>query len=114
MPNPHPISHLGPDSAAKGRAAQHFTRKWYKETLLKIFRGEIKCNSTQLTALCKFADQRGWITPVKRRAVPLKDKPKSKPAITTDIMQRLAWFNSSAGSHNLTTATDCNATQTQA
>src|SRR5260221_3448001 len=94
MPNPHPGSHLTDEIRAKGRATQMFTRRWYRDTLLKIFRGDIECSAVQFNALCKFADQRGWFPPNRPKTKAFNGKSvKPKPEVTQDMIDRLSAFN---------------------
>src|SRR5260221_4787668 len=86
--------HLTPEAAARGRQNQGLTRKWYKETLLGIFKGEIKCNSSQLNALKAFADLRGWYPPERPKSRKIKgDRSKFKPQASEDVLNRLSAFN---------------------
>jgi hypothetical protein len=92
--NPH---NLTPEAAARGRAKQTLTRKWYKATLLAIFRGEIKCSSVQLTALKTFADSRGWFPPKRPKEHAIAEKrSRIKPQANDDVLQRLVAFNVAA------------------
>lgn len=88
---------LTPEAGARGRATQQLTRRWYKATLLAIFRGEIKCTATQLTALKTFADARGWFPPQRPKQNAMRDKVKQpKPQATDDVLNRLVAFNVAA------------------
>lgn len=85
---------LTPEAGARGRAQNVLNRKWYKATLLAIFRGDIKCTSTQLTALKTFADVRGWFPPQRPKQQPIAEKrSRIKPQANDDVLQRLAAFN---------------------
>jgi hypothetical protein len=95
MSNPNPKSNLTEADKARGRATQGLTRRWYKATLLGIFKGQIKCTPTQLNALKAFADIRGWFPPARPKQQALRDKQlKPKPAVTDEVIQRLSAFNS--------------------
>lgn len=95
MSNPHPKSNLTEADKARGRATQGLTRRWYKATLLKIFKGEIDCTAVQLNALKSFADIRGWFPPERPKQSALRDRqPKPKPVVSDDVIQRLSHFNS--------------------
>jgi hypothetical protein len=87
------VNNLTAEGAAKGRAAQHRTRQWYKDTLIGIFEGKIQCSSVQLNALKAFADIRGWFPPNRPKQKPLQDKKASRPQASQDVLQRLVSFN---------------------
>lgn len=81
--------------AKGGRNAQSIkrqTRSWYMKQLLDIAMGRRKCTGPQLTALCKFAEQRGWYPPTnKRNVISARNLKKlaSKPAVTDDLSARI-------------------------
>jgi hypothetical protein len=104
--NPH---NLTPEAAARGRAKQALSRKWYKETLLAIFRGEIKCNSSQLNALKAFADLRGWFPPQRPKQKAVQDKKAAKPQASQDVLNRLVAFNVAVADIKKPLVNDCSA-----
>jgi hypothetical protein len=91
MANPNPVSNLTLEDIAKGRKVAlqtGLTRRWYKQTLLAIFRGEIKCSPMQLNALKTFGELMHWHTPklTKQASKPAKPKAVASP----ELIDRLA------------------------
>lgn len=81
---------LSPEQTKLGQIAFKRNRKWYKETLLAIFKGEIQCTATQLQALKTFADQQGWVGPKRKvNVVAEKSRYKPKPQLSEDLVARL-------------------------
>lgn len=65
------------------------TRRWYREQLISIVDGKVKCTATQLSALKTFADLMGWKGPRLKRNV-VDPKKLNRPAVTDDLAARLS------------------------
>ena len=83
---------------AKSAAKVRRTRAWFSDELIKIYEGK-QCTSTQLRALCRFADNKGWYGPAKKRSAvaggimnergELVDSSKRKPVVSEDVLKRM-------------------------